>query len=145
TALAAAPAPHQFDADQEADGSAGDDQLLFVLLDLRAPVGHFGDLAAQRFDVRPQRLALEVDVTPDFRRRAAGLTGGRGAPRFRVDTHLPSPFDSVSLVSLASSIACVGTGGEPALTALKAISAASAAISRKTAASMKKPGQVLPL
>ena len=83
----------------------------------RAPVGHFGDLAAQRFDVGPELLALGLDVAADLLRRAAGLAGGRGPRRFRIDAHLLLPF-SISLVSLASSIAWVGIGGEPAFTAL---------------------------
>src|ERR1700742_3296573 len=77
-ALAPPPAAHQFDADQETDRGGADDQLLFVLLGLAAPVGHFGDLAAQRFDVRAKCPALGLDVAADLLRRAARLTGGHG-------------------------------------------------------------------
>ena len=116
-ALLASPAAHQFDPNQEPDRGGADDQLLFVLLDLAAPVGHFGDFAAQRFDVGPQRQALGVDVAADLLGRAAGLAGAEGRPAWG-STLICSSLVSISLVSFASSIAWVGTGGEPALTAL---------------------------
>ena len=92
---------------EETDRGGADDQLLLVLLHLAAPVGQLVDADAQSFDRAAELLALE--------RRCRGGSppgNGRGLP---VVTKFS--FSSISLVSFASSIACSGTGGEPAFTA----------------------------
>ena len=127
----AAATEHRPHADREADHGSADNQLAAVLVDLAAPVGQLGDAAAQGLDRAAQLAALDVDVATDLGR---GATGGAGSGRAgRVDAHLPLPLttlcsmfsaalpasrSNIVLVSLASSIACAGTGGEPALTAL---------------------------
>src|SRR5215208_5691897 len=108
-----------------------DDQLGTVLVHLTAPVRELGDAAPQGLDRAAELAALDVDVAADLGRRAAGLAGGRGPAR--VDAHCPPPLtmlcstfsaalaasrSNIVLVSFASSIACSGTGGDPALTAL---------------------------
>ena len=119
------------DADRKADDGGADDQLRAVLVDLAAPVGQLGDAAAQRLDRVPELLALDVDVAADLGRGATGRRRRRRAWPARGWRSFPASFDDVFstpsarfsaspsnivLVSFASSIACSGTGGAPALT-----------------------------
>src|SRR4029079_4022098 len=108
----AAAVQHRAHAEHETDCSGADDQRLFVLVDLPAPVGQLVDAAAERFDRSTELAALQVDVATDLRRRAAWCADRGGLYRSWIDAHFAS-FSSISLVSFASSIACWGTGGAP--------------------------------
>ena len=78
-------------ADGKADDRGPDHELVFVLVDLAAPVGQLGDLVAEHLDRVAEVLALDVDVAADLGRRAAGPAGGRRARGLGLSVHFSAP------------------------------------------------------